>query len=665
MTNLATDISPVALPPAGAAPVVVIGAGPVGMRVVQELLRRNPELAVVIYGTEQSEPYNRVRLSSFLAGETDWESVLTPLPAAMADRVTRHYHCQVQSIDRDNKTVTDCQGRTQIYSALVIATGSQPFMPTVPGTDMAGVFTFRDMRDAQKLLARQVRSRKTLVVGGGVLGLEAARAMQKLNTQVMVVEHNDRLMHRQLDEKASTFLFEKVISLGIKIILGSGVREIMGDGQVTGVLLQNGLKLECDTIILSTGIRPNIDLARDSGLAFSRGIRVDDAMRTSDPSIYAVGECAEHRGEVYGLVAPGLEQAAVAAHSITGGKSRYRGSIAATRLKVIGGDIFSMGRVGEEENPLSYDYLTYEKPVEGIYRKLVLKRGRIVGAITHGSCAEAGRLQEAISHRRFLWPWQRLRFMRNGNIWPELDAESPLHWPAITTVCNCTGVTKGEIVSVVNGGCNQVECVSAATGASSVCGSCLPLIQELLGTRADPESDKVKGFTPLLVTSTVAALLGLLILLAAPIPFSDSARVSIGIDQLWRDGLLKQISGFTLAGLSLIGALLTFRKRWKKIRFGDFANWRVVHTSLGMLALFSLMAHTGFRLGENINLYLMLSFLGIALSGVFSSSVVAARNHLGTFSARRWKQAADWLHILVLWPLPALLGMHILSVYYF
>jgi nitrite reductase (NADH) large subunit len=169
----------------------------------------------------------------------------------------------------------------------------------------------------------------------------------------------------------------------------------------------------------------------------------------------------------------------------------------------------------------------------------------------------------------------------------------------------------------------------------------------------------------LVVTSAIAAMLGLLILLASPIPFSDSAQISIAIDELWRDGVLKQISGYILAGASLLGALLTFRKRWKKIRLGDFANWRVLHTSLGMLALLSLVAHTGFRLGENINLYLMLSFLAIAISGVFSSSVVAVQNHMGTFTARRWKQITDWLHILVLWPLPALLGLHILSVYYF
>ena len=216
----------------------------------------------------------------------------------------------------------------------------------------------------------------------------------------------------------------------IRILLQESIKQIVGDYQVKAVELRSGKQVECDTVIISTGIKPNIDLARDARLSVGRGIRVNDQMQTNDAVIYAVGECAEHREHIYGLVAPGLEQAEVAAHTILGGQSRYEGSIAATRLKVVNMPVFSMGVVNEEDSSRELEEVIYENREQGIYRKLVLSRGHLVGAIATGDWNEQGRVQEVISKQRRLWPWQLLRFRRHGFLWPEVEVAAVTGWPA-------------------------------------------------------------------------------------------------------------------------------------------------------------------------------------------------------------------------------------------
>lgn len=485
-------------------PVVIVGSGPVGMRTAQELLQRDPDLPLVIYGNERWEPYNRVRLSCLLAGDVDWSALATPLRTSARSNIVCHHNCEVVSIDRRARTITDAQGRIQRYAKLVLATGSRPRMPNIFNIDLPEVFTFREMDDVERLLARRARTRRTVVLGGGLLGLEAARGMQRCHTDVLVIEPTDRLMSRQLDERAAALVRERIMDLGIEIALKDGVRQILGETKVTGVELRSGRMVPCDTIVVATGIRPNIALARDAGLSVGRAIRVDDAMRSSDPHIYAVGECAEHRGQVYGLVAPGLEQAAVAAHSFTGRKARYTGSISAARLKVAGCDVFSMGRVGEEESPNFGRTILYERPNQQLYRRLVTHRGRLVGAIAVGPWSDLGRIREGIQSERWIWPWQLRRFARSGSLWRPEGLRNVSRWPANATVCNCMGITRGTLSEALAGGACSVEGLAARTGASSVCGSCRPLLAELVGT---PGSFKpVRGFRTLLVSGALGLL---------------------------------------------------------------------------------------------------------------------------------------------------------------
>jgi nitrite reductase (NADH) large subunit len=251
-------------------PVVIVGAGPVGIKTAQELHRRQSDLPIVVYGDEPSEPYNRVRLSGFLSGELKWQALTGDLTLPQTGRLEARLGLAVVAIDRERRAVRDAGGYVQPYSQLVIATGSRPHVPAIPGASLPGVYTFRDARDVQKLIARRVRSRRTVVLGGGLLGLEAARAMQRFNTEVRIVEHYTRLMMRQLDEAGAQYLLEHVQRLGIGVILGDSVVRMIGAESVSGIALRSGNTLECDTIIVATGIQPNIELARTAGLIACR-----------------------------------------------------------------------------------------------------------------------------------------------------------------------------------------------------------------------------------------------------------------------------------------------------------------------------------------------------------------------------------------------------------
>ena len=437
------------------APIVIVGNGPVGMQVARELLRRRPASHVVIYGNECHRPYNRVQLSYLLSGELDWEALLQKLEPPATAVVEERMGCAVLRIDTRQQCLEDSAGRIQPYTKLILATGSRPHIPTVPGIDLPGVYTFRNLDDASRLLARQMRTQHTVVLGGGLLGLEAARSMQRSNTLVTVVEHADRLLGRQLDEDASDALRTRLLAMGINVIVADGVRRVMGDQRVEGVLLMSGRRIHCDTVVVATGIRPNVELALGAGIAFGRGIRVDDHMCTTAPNVYAVGECAEHRGRVYGVVAPGLEQAAVAANHIDGQEGSYPGSIIATSLKVVGCPVFSSGPMGAGESPNYGQSHVYRDAAAGIYRRLLVHQGRLAGAIGVGAWEDTRRLQGAIALRQRVWPWHTWRFRRTGSLWPSEDVAEVTCWPANATVCQCTGVSRGAIGTAIE--CRRVR----------------------------------------------------------------------------------------------------------------------------------------------------------------------------------------------------------------
>jgi nitrite reductase (NADH) large subunit len=634
--------------------IVVVGSGPVGVRFAESVAETVPERPVLLLGDEPFRPYDRVRLSAFVAREMVPDRLITssrleayPQVEVLADR-------RVVRIDRERRTIEDERGESYRYQSLVLATGSRPRLPPIPGLELPHVYSFRDMRDAERLLARQVGSRSVVVIGGGLLGLEAARAMRRFGTRVTVVEHELRLMFHQLDAEAATLLRAHVEQLGIQVHLGESVQQIAGRYSPELVRLKSGLEIECDSVVLATGITPNVELARDAGLAIGRGIRVDDSMLTSDPSIYAIGECAEHRDQVYGLVGPGLEQAGVAASHIAGRSSNYRGSIVATSLKVVGCSVFSMGEVVDSARPFRVQVFRSDNA----YRRINVYRGRIIGAVGFGDW-DVTRLRAVGLETRRLWPWQLWRFRRNGSLWPAPGANEVAGWPSTATVCTCRGVTRQTLEQAIAAGATCIDTLASATGASTVCGSCKPLLGWLIGAGARPRVPKT-----LLSVSSVSLALAAAALIGS-VPYADSMSPDWRMDDLWTSSLAKQISGYSLLAIAIAVSLLSFRKRVRWFDFAKFSSWQIAHVSIGFAAVFVLLAHTGFRAGANLNAWLMLSFTGLICAGGLAGTAMALAQRYDGDRVRQLKSVSLWAHILLLWPLPALLGFHVLKGYYF
>ncbi len=654
----------VAPPTAMDGPVIVIGTGPVGIRVAQEMLQCNPGRLLTLFGDEPWQPYNRVQLSALLAGEMSWGALQNPLRTDSSSRVLQHHNCAVVSIDRERKEVIDRVGRVHPYEKLILAVGSRPHLPSIPGISQEGVFRFRDMSDMQALAARNARSRRAVVLGGGLLGLEAARGLSRAGTEVTVIEHAPRIMPAQLDAAASAMLLEHFKALNINVILGDSILKVLGNGRLSGIRLRDAGTLDCDTLVIATGIRPNIDLARSCGLRVNRGIVIDDVCATSDPNIFAVGECAEHRGQVYGLVGPGIEQAAVLAHHLNGEEVRYTGSLTATRLKVVKHSVFSMGVIAEHDDPLWLRAQVYQDSAAGIYRKLIVRRGHLVGVIALGEWDELNRVQEALHSGRLLLPWQLRRFTTEGRLWPEEAELGVQDWPAKAVVCNCTGVTRGQLSAAMERGCQTVEKLMQDTGASTVCGSCRPLLADLTGAKAQPAD--LTGMRGLALTALIAVPILLALALPANVFYTDSVQSALyQLSRLWRDGLWKQVSGFSLLGLGVLGLVLTLRKRIDKIQWGRFGYWRFVHTLTGTLALLVLFLHTGLQFGSGLNAWLLTDYLLLALAGIGAALATAYAAPRSSRAARQLQRWANRAHLYIAWPLPVLLGFHVLSVYYF
>ncbi len=646
------------------APVIVIGGGPAGIRAAQELSRA--DCRAILFNAERWQPYNRVKLTPLLSGDVQLGQVQQPVQFPGPGKIALYSDNSIVDIDRAAKTVTTKHGRRWSYSKLIIAMGSRAYVPPIPGADIPGVFTFRNFDDVEKLVARSVRSRRCVVVGGGLLGLEAARGMRDRGIETWVVEHETHLMARQLDARGGELLAAAVERMGLHVLTGTRVAQFHGQTRLTGVEVAGREDpIECDTAIICTGIKPNMELARDVGLAVGRGIKVGPTLQTSDPDIYAIGECAEFEGHVYGLVGPGFEQAVAAARHIAGGKSNYAGSVPATKLKIIGTDVFSMGDVEQLEQRSDVTTVCFEDEDGENYRRLILKRGRLIGAIAIGDWAELSRLQETIRSRGIVYPWQARRFASTGLVWPKTEPRSVKDWPRAATVCNCTGVTRGQIGDCIALGAQTLDDVKRDTGASTVCGSCKIHIGELLDAPAPREP--VKAAKPIAVLSILAAVAALLTLILPIIPTATDIERRNLADLLYLDSFTKQVSGYTLLALSVLAAILSLRKRVKFLGIWDFSGWRVFHSIVGVVALIALFAHTGFRLGSNLNMWLMLTFLGLAVAGAVAGLATAFEHRVfnSPKTAAGLRSASFWLHLVSFWPLPLLVAIHILTVYFY
>ena len=468
---------------------VVVGNGMAGVACLEQILTHAPRFDVTVFGDETHPNYNRVLLSSVLAGEKKADDIVINGPEWYRKHgIDLRVGVRVVDIDAGARTITGDDGSVTPYDKLLLATGSAPWFPPIAGLDKDGVFSFRTLDDTRALVSRSGPATRAIVIGGGLLGLEAARGLQLRGCQVTVVHLLDTLMERQLDPCGGGYVRSKMEQLGVRVLLGRSTRAILGARTVTGVEFSDGSSVEADLVVVAAGIRPNVELGRKAGLLVNRGIVVNDYMETSDADIFAVGECTEHNGICYGLVAPLFEQGKVVAATITGNKGpTYTGSATAAKLKIMGVDVFSAGTWSDEPGVES---VRYEDPGLGIYKKLTLRDGMLAGVILVGDASD--------SHRYMEWLRSRadLSAERRHLLFPPAASDGGLDVAALAdgaVVCGCVGVSKGAIIEAIHGrGVNTISQLKETTRASTGCGSCTRLCQDLLRAVAPEFEDEVR-----------------------------------------------------------------------------------------------------------------------------------------------------------------------------
>lgn len=483
---------------------VVIGNGMASMRTIEELLELAPDMYdITVFGSEPYGNYNRILLSPVLTGEKTINEIMLNDVQWYADNgITLHAGKTVSKIDRRNRKVIAVDGTEADYDRLLIATGSNPFIIPVPGHDLEGVIAFRDIADVDTMLAAAKKHRHAVVIGGGLLGLEAANGLMKQGMKVTVLHLMDTLMERQLDSVAGKMLKKELEARGITFEMKASTKEIIGKKRVQSVVLEDGREITADMVVMAVGIRPNVQLAKDAGIFSDRGIVVSDTIQTYDPRIYAVGECVQHRGQVYGLVAPLFEQAKVCANHLAQlGYSRYEGSMVSTKLKVTGIDLFSAGDFTGDEDT---EEIVMQDAAGGVYKKIVLKDSKIQGAVLYGDTIDGA------------WYFQLMRDgtdisdIRNHILYGQAHlgdsghggADAVAAMSADMEICGCNGVCKGDIVNAISSkGLFTVEDVRAHTKASSSCGSCTALVEQLLANTLGSDYSDVPKKKPICACS--------------------------------------------------------------------------------------------------------------------------------------------------------------------
>lgn len=719
---------------------VIVGGGMAAYGLVRQIERGGGLAAmdVRIIGDEPHRAYDRVNLSKSVDGNP------SDLELASEGWYQRHhveFDCgrRVVSIDRENRCLIDSDGEEVVYDRLVLATGSSPFVPPVPGADGPGILVYRTIDDLQAI-RRRCRDEgvgRGAVIGGGLLGLEAAKIMRDAGMKVCIMERAAGLMPRQLDDSAARLLKRRVEEMGVEVRTvcrlssietiesePSGVQNgVQTDGQTstaadavrhddrhddkdhqvassnaksnaksitkTRIHFENGPPLTVDVLIIAAGVKPNDQLAIDAGLAIGArgGVAVDATMATSDPHIDAIGECVSFDDQLFGLVAPCYRMADVLASRLCGGDDRFDGGDSSAELKLLGVTVATLGQTLDEvpgAMVLRFDG-------EDSYRRLILDRGRLVGATCVGSWDQLAQVRVAVERGKTLWPWQRTRFRSTGSPWPG-EALPVRFWPAEALICACHRVSRGEITNAVDafraagdgvsangvavdgvaiGGTrfdeDVIDHVRQTTSASTACGTCADLVCELAGSPA--RADLSATAKVVSVASLVGAALVVVVLVLPPIELAASVQSSWRkIDVLWRSEFARQVTGYTTLGLTSFGLILSLRKRFPGFVFGSHAFWRAVHSAIGATVIVTMAIHTGLHMGQNLNFVLSSMFLGTAAVGTTIGIASAAeRRSVGGMSMliRRLRPKLTTLHNILFWPLPALVLVHILSFYWF
>ena len=482
---------------------VLVGNGMAGIRALEEILSRAPrEFSITVFGAEPHGNYNRIMLSPVLAGEKTFEAITTH-PRSWYDENDIELIAgePVVGIDRDAKTVTSARGTVRPYDILLMATGSNPVIIPLPGHKLSGVIGFRDIADVETMVTASKSGTHAIVIGGGLLGLEAANGLARNGMDTTVLHIMPTLMERQLDPVSAGLLKADLGARGIRIITEANTKAILGEERVIGVELADGTHLPADIVVMAAGIRPNIALAKEAGLACGRGIQVDDGMLTSDPAIFAVGECVEHRGAVFGLVAPLYEMAKIVADRVTRtANSNYLATVTGTRLKVTGIDMFSAGDFMGDENT---DDVVFRDAARGVHKKLVIRNDKLIGAVLYGEARDSAWYFDLIRNETDISALRDTLVFgpvaSNGGAVPGVES-----LPDTAEICGCNGVSKGTILTAIGKfGLTTVDQVRSRTKASASCGSCTCQVEGLLAYAIGGEYDATPQVKPVCKCTTV------------------------------------------------------------------------------------------------------------------------------------------------------------------
>lgn len=644
---------------------VVIGNGPVGHAFLENLVRRDcSSWRVIVFGEEPRIAYDRVNLTTYFSGRGEEELAFESRDWYAEHDIELHTGDPVIHIDTKSQIVHTLSGKAVHFHRLVLATGSRPFVPPIPGIDQDGIFLYRKLDDLVRIKEYANNVSSAAVMGGGLLGLEAAKALHDMGLETHVVEMAPALMPRQLDNQAAELLREQIEKLDVKVHLLKRTDRIDRVGDLLRLHFDNAPPLTCNMIVVSAGIRPRDELAKDAGLkkAPRGGFEINDQLQTNDPRVYAIGECASHKETIYGLIAPGRQMASILAENLTGGDEKFVEGDNSTTLKLMGVNVTTLGDFLQDGE----SYRNVAGRHENRYRKLILRRNRIVGAVIVGDDPELPRIHESVLVKRRLWFWQKRRFETTGYLWPKSTGRHVSDWPAAAIVCSCMAVSQGTLVEAERSGCGTVSELSAKTKAGTVCGSCQPLLAQLVGETVKHE--QCHGTKWLLSASVVCLIALIAVLLMPSLPVANTVTSSLyAWNVLLESHVYKQITGYGMLFVMLVALTFSLRKRWSRIRWGGYGTWRTLHATLGVLTIVGTVAHTGLRFGTQLNFALLVLFLGINATGAFTGVCTSLENSAGPWRrlARSWRGRLTQFHIWAFWPLPVLLAFHIFAAYYF
>lgn len=624
---------------------VLIGNGMAGLRTLEELLALAPDrYQITVIGAEPHGNYNRIMLSAVLAGDKRAADIITHPPAWYAERgITLHTDDPAAELDLEGRAMITASGRRVGWDRLILATGAEPLMPSMEGIGLEGVFGFRTIADVEAMLSAASTHRRAVVIGGGVLGLEAAWGLRRRGMAVTVIHLTPWLMERQLDETAAAMLRHDLERHGIACLTSAQAEALEGDGRVQAVRLADGRRLEADLVVAAVGIRPRVEPARAAGLRVGRGVVVDAAMRTSHPEVFAVGECVEYQGQCWGLVMPLWDMASVLAHHLAEaeGEKRFEPPSVATRLKIPGIALFSAGEPAAADN--DDREVVHHDPAKGIYKKVVLRGERVVGAVLYGDTADSTRL----------WQWLCEGTPQGGlcadslclgRISGHCAADDPLEdLPESMVVCHCAGITKGALTAAIaQYGLTTLEQVTARTGAGGGCGGCAPLAARILartlgedGAAAlavEARRGERRALAFRLWHRGNAVLMSTLALTGLFLHFAGTSAALLRFEWAYR---LHKWSGIALVAVyaAFLGLTLFYRRKWK----ADTEGWAMFAATPAAVLSGLIFLWPGL-IGQEPGGANGIAWVGMVHTALAAAILSFLLHHLGTAPLEWWRK---------------------------